>query len=77
MSSKGKKLEPKFGLDMPFDEAMQRFMQVDPRQVDASIERSKKKKPTSKKKKPGGKKAPPGNASQSPNVIVLRNKRKH
>lgn len=77
MSKKGKQLEPKFGLDMPFDEAMQRFMQADPKQVDASIARSKQKKPIAKKKKPGGKKAPPGNASQSPNVIVLRNKRKH
>lgn len=70
MSSKGKKLEPKLGLDMPFSEALQRFIKTDPKQVDASVARSKKKKP------PGSKKAPPGNASQKPNVVALRGKRK-
>jgi hypothetical protein len=69
MTRKGKTQEPPLSLDMPFDKAMQRFMQTNPKEVDASIARSKKKKP-------GGKKAPPGNASQSPNVAALRGKRK-
>jgi hypothetical protein len=34
--------EPPLSLDMPFDEALRRFIQTKPDEVDASIERSKK-----------------------------------
>jgi len=53
-------------LDMPFDEALERFIGVDPKEMHANIARSKKKKP------PGGKKKrkPPG--AKSKNVISLR-----
>ena len=43
--SDGRKLEPKFGLDMDFGEALERFAKADPREVAESIERSKQKKP--------------------------------
>ncbi len=77
MSAKDKSQEPKLGLDMDFDEALDRFIQTKPGEVEASIVRSKQKRILpAKKKKPGGKKAPPGNASQSPKVIALRDKRK-
>jgi hypothetical protein len=69
MTRKGKTQESPLGLDMPFDKAMERFMQTDPNEVGASIARSKKKKP-------GGKKAPPGNASQQKTKFAaLRGKR--
>lgn len=77
MSKKGKTLEPSLGLDMPFDEAMERFMQTDPKQVEASIERSKQKKPPgakSKKKTPGSKKALPGTLVDQ-TVVSLRDRR--
>lgn len=40
---KRKKLEPKFGLDMDFAEALERFAQTDPKEVAESIERAKQK----------------------------------
>lgn len=61
--------DDKMRLDMPFVEAMERFAGVDPKQMQANIKRSKKKKP------PGGKKAPPGNAVEAANVISLRSRR--
>lgn len=48
MSDKKKpkrKLEPKFGLDMDFAEALERFAQTNPKEVADSIERAKQKKP--------------------------------
>lgn len=45
MTRKGKKLEPKLYLDLDFDEALERFAQTDPKEVDTSIKRAKKKKP--------------------------------
>lgn len=79
MTGKGKKLEPKLGLDMPFDEALQRFMQADPKEVEASIERAKQKKPAGSKKKkrksPGSKKAPPGASVEGQSVVSLRDRR--
>lgn len=41
MNERGKKLEPKFGLDMPFGEALARFARVKPAELNASIEASK------------------------------------
>jgi hypothetical protein len=62
--------EPPFGLDMPFDEAMKRFIGTDLKEVEASIGKAKKKKPPgSKKPKPSG-----GN-DQSDTVVSLRNRR--
>ena len=46
MSDKDKrKLEPKLGLEVPFGEALERFIQTKPKEVDASISKAKKKKP--------------------------------
>jgi hypothetical protein len=45
MNAKGKKLEPKLGLDMPFGEALGRLIQTKPKEVEASILKAKKKKP--------------------------------
>lgn len=62
--------EPPLGLDMPFDEALKRFIGTDPNEVEASVRRAKKKKP------PGGKKSVPsdGVVSQE-NVVSLRQRR--
>jgi len=46
----GKKHNPKLAFGMPFGEALERFVQTDPVEVERLIERSKAKKP-------------PGNAS--------------
>ena len=52
MNPRGKKLEPKLGLDMPFAELVERLMQTDPREVEQSVEKSKQKaKPPPKAKK--------------------------
>ncbi|SDJ72879.1 hypothetical protein SAMN05216338_106241 [Bradyrhizobium sp. Rc2d] len=59
--------EPPFGLDMPFDEALKRFIGTDPKEVQANIDKSKKKKP------PGTK--PDGKNLQQENVVSLRSRR--
>lgn len=51
MNAKGKKLEPKLKLDMPFGEALARFVQTNPKELEKSIERSKQKKATKPKRK--------------------------
>ena len=62
--------EPPFGLDMSPDEALERFLSVDPREVEANISRAKKKKP------PGSKKAPSGGKKlKSQNLVSLRDAR--
>jgi hypothetical protein len=62
--------EPPFGLNMPFDEALRRFIGTDPGELEANIKRSKKKKP------PGGKKkARPGGKIDQKNVVSLRDTR--
>lgn len=70
MTKKPKKIEPPFGLDMPFDEALERFMKTDPKEVEASIARSKQKKPPGSKKK-----KPSGGAVDQRNVVSLRDRR--
>ena len=45
-----RRYEDKLHIDMPFDEALERFASVDPKEMHANITKSKKKKP------PGGKK---------------------
>lgn len=71
MTKKTKQVEPPLGLDMPFDEALERFIGTDPREVEASIGRSKHKKP------PGGKKKrkPSSGNAQSDAVVSLRDRR--
>ncbi len=61
--------EPMLGLDMPYGEALERFVGVDPRQVQDNIVRSKKKKPPGGKKK---KRVPPGKKAKTGNVVSLR-----
>ncbi len=60
--------DPPFGLDMPFDEALKRFIGTNPKEVEDNIRRSKKKKPPSKAKK-----ASPGGDQE--NVVSLRHRR--
>jgi len=50
MNPRGKKLEPKLKLNMPFDEALRRFAQTKPEEVEKSIKRAKQKKPRPKRK---------------------------
>jgi hypothetical protein len=59
--------EPPFGLDMPFDEALKRFIGTDPKEVQANIDKSKKKKPPGTR--PGGKKV------DQENIVSLRSRR--
>jgi hypothetical protein len=62
--------EPPFGIDMPFDEALKRFISTDPKEVEASVGRAKKKKP------PGSKKLKPsGGNDQAESVVSLRSRR--
>jgi hypothetical protein len=52
------------GLDMPFGEAMERFIGVKPREMEANIAKSKKKK-----------RSPPGKKAKSGNVILLKDRK--
>jgi hypothetical protein len=62
--------EPALGLDMPFDEALKRFIGTDPKEVEASIGKAKKKKP------PGSEtRKPSGGTNQSETVVSLRSRR--
>jgi hypothetical protein len=45
MTRKGGKQEPPLHLDLDFGEALERFARTDPKVVERSIERAKKKKP--------------------------------
>lgn len=45
MKPKGSKLEPPLHLDMEFGEALSHFVATKPKEVNASIKRSKKKRP--------------------------------
>jgi hypothetical protein len=50
MNPRGNKLEPKLKLDIPFDEALRRFAQTKPKEVERSIKKAKQKKPPPKGK---------------------------
>jgi hypothetical protein len=65
----GRKYDDKMNLDMPFAEALERFVGVDPKEMHANIAKAKKARP------PGGKKAPSGYKVQAENVVSLRAKR--
>jgi hypothetical protein len=58
-------------LDMPFNEALERFIGTKSKEMHANIKRAKKKRP------PGGKKAPSDDQAQekSKNVTKLRSVR--
>lgn len=64
-----KPYEEKLYLDMKFGEALERFAGTKPKEVAASIAKSKKAKP------PGGKLKPPGRTT-SDKVVRLADKRK-
>jgi hypothetical protein len=51
MKRRGKKLEPKLALAMPFDELLGRLVQTKPEQVEASIKRAKQKRPEARRPK--------------------------
>jgi hypothetical protein len=60
--------EGKLHIDMPFVEAVERFIGTKPAETQANITRSKKKKP------PGGK-LPSGGKVEGENVVDLRHRR--
>lgn len=45
MSAEDRKTEPPLGLDMDFGEALERFLQTSPKEVEDSVERAKRKRP--------------------------------
>lgn len=53
---KNRESETRFTLDIDFEEALERFVQTDPKEVAESIEKSKKKKPPGAPHPGGGKK---------------------
>jgi hypothetical protein len=67
--------ENMFDLDMPFGEAMERFIGTSVKETQDNIARSKKKKPPAAKRKKrkatGGKKAEP----KAQNIISMRERR--
>ena len=65
-----KPMGEEFGLKMPFGEAMERFVGVDPKEMHANITRSKKKKPPGGRKK---KRTPPGKRGK--NIISLKDRK--
>ncbi|MEN6630450.1 MAG: hypothetical protein ABFC42_12490 [Sulfuricella sp.] len=56
---KGQKPLPPFGLDMPFDEALRRFIKADPKELAEEIEAEKAKRGTPKRPPPVGVKKSP------------------
>ncbi|CAN5163462.1 hypothetical protein BH10PSE10_BH10PSE10_21890 [soil metagenome] len=69
MADKKKPYDDKLHIDLPFEDAVERFIGVDPAEMHANIERSKKKKP------PGGKKKVPSDGNVDQNVVSLRDRR--
>jgi hypothetical protein len=68
--AKRKKYEEKLFIDMPFGEALERYIGVDPEELQANLDKMKrKKKPPS-----GAKQNPPGGQDQK--VVRLRDRRK-
>jgi len=65
-----RKYDDKMKLDMPFEEALERFVGTKPSEMRANVEKSKKKRP------PGGKKAKPSDdQADTQNVVSLRDRR--
>jgi len=63
------KYEDKMSLDMPFDEALERFIGTDPTEVAANIAKSKAAKPEAERKRPAPK-------PDQTNLVKLRGKPK-
>ncbi len=63
------KYEDKMSLEMPFDEALERFIGTDPKEVQANITKSKAAKPPAERKRPARKPDQTG-------VVKLRGKPK-
>ena len=59
------------GLEMPFGEALERFIGVKPKELEANIAKEKKKKPPGAKKKA----KPPGGKVNSQNVLSLKDRK--
>jgi hypothetical protein len=68
MTKRAKSISP-FGLDMDPDEFLERAIRTKPSEVEALIERGKKRKP------PGTKRKASGGSSQSDGVVDLRRRR--
>ncbi len=66
--TKGVKHPSPLRIDMGFDEALERFIQTKPSELEGGIKRSKQKKPPGSKKR-----KPSGGSSQS--IVSLRDKR--
>jgi hypothetical protein len=58
-----------FGLDMPFGEAMERYVGVKPTELEANVSKAKKKKP------PGAVKVKPGGKSKTTNIISMKDRK--
>ncbi len=69
--TKGAKHPSPFKIKMGFDEALERFIRTDPREVEEVIKRSKTKKPPGTKRKA----KVSGGTSQSETVVDLRRRR--
>lgn len=65
----GRKYEDKLWIDMPFDEALERFAEVDPEEMRENIRKAGKKKPPGRDK-------PPEGSGQNRTVVRLRDRRK-
>jgi hypothetical protein len=62
--------DDKMKLDMPFGDALERFIGVNPKEMQANIKKAKKKRP------PGGKKPSKGlDTAKAENVVSLRDTR--
>ena len=69
-----RRYDDKMKLNMPADEALERFIGTDPKQVDASIKRAKKKVPPGGRKKQTAKPSDDDVASDD-GVVSLRQRR--
>jgi hypothetical protein len=67
------KKKPDFYLDMPFDEALERFSGTSPQELERLMEKGRAKKPPGSKKK---RKPPSGTAQKNTNVVSLSARRK-
>jgi hypothetical protein len=67
----GGKPRDDIGLDMPFGEALERYIGVDPKELEANIAKDKGKKPPGAKKK----RKAPGAKVKSENVLSLKERR--
>jgi hypothetical protein len=67
--AKGKKHPSPLRIDMGFDEALERFIQTKPSELEGNVKKSKQKKPPGSKKR----RKPSGGKSQA--IVSLRDQR--